>query len=95
MLKVNNKNTKTKSWRRFGAFIVNFEHISHSFLMLLLLSLNKYMLAWFSPFIGAKRLSTSAKTSKRNIQSKPIKIFFISFYRDRLQISLIRLHEFN
>ena len=35
LLKVNNKNTKTKvwnkrrHWHRFGVFIVNFEHISH------------------------------------------------------------------
>ena len=28
-----------------GVFIVNFEHISHIFLLLLLLTLNKYMLA--------------------------------------------------
>ena len=29
MFKVNNKDTKTTPWRRFGVFIVNFEHISH------------------------------------------------------------------
>ena len=29
MFKVNNKATKTTPWRRFGGFIVNFEHISH------------------------------------------------------------------
>ena len=36
MFKVNNRNTRTKS----GVFIVNFEHISHLALMVLLLTLN-------------------------------------------------------
>ena len=29
-------------WRRFGVFILNFDHISHLFLVLLLLTLNKW-----------------------------------------------------
>ena len=29
MFKVNDKDTKTTPLRRFGVFIVNFEHISH------------------------------------------------------------------
>ena len=41
----NNKNTRTTLWRRSGVFIVNFEDISHLFLVFLLLNLNKYMLA--------------------------------------------------
>ena len=32
-------------WRRSGVFIVNFEHISHIFLVFLMLTLNKQMLA--------------------------------------------------
>ena len=55
LLKVNNRRTRTRyeicsksiirtperrHWRRFGAFIVNFGHISHLVLMLLLLTLN-------------------------------------------------------
>ena len=55
LLKVNNKNTRTKCeicskltiktperrhWRRFGVFIVNFEHISHLFQVFPLLTLN-------------------------------------------------------
>ena len=36
MFKVNNKNTS-----RSGVIIVNFEHISHFFLVFLLLTLNK------------------------------------------------------
>ena len=55
LLKVNNKNTKTRyeicskltikireqhQWHHSGIFIVNFEHISHLVLVLLLLSLN-------------------------------------------------------
>ena len=35
----------SRQWRRFGVFIVNFEHISHPALMCLLLTLNKQMVA--------------------------------------------------
>ena len=60
MFKVNNINTrkrckicsmltiKTSEWRHWrwsGIFIVNFEHISHLFLVFLLSTFNKYMLA--------------------------------------------------
>ena len=56
LLKVNNRNTRTRCeisseltkktperrhWRRSGAFIVNFEHISHLVLVFLLLTLNR------------------------------------------------------
>ena len=56
LLKVNNRNTRTRCeicskltintperrhWRRSGFFIVNFEHISHLVLVFLLLTLNK------------------------------------------------------
>ena len=34
-----------RHWRRSGVFIINFEHISQLFLMFLLLTLNKYILA--------------------------------------------------
>ena len=55
MLKVNNKNTRTtrevsskltvktserRQWCRSGVFTVNFEHISHLVLVILLLTLN-------------------------------------------------------
>ena len=44
LLKVNNRNTRTKcelrQWRRSGVFIVNFEHISNLVLVSLLLTLN-------------------------------------------------------
>ena len=58
LLKVNNRNTRTRCeicskltiktperrhWRRYSVFIVNFEHISHLVLVLLLLTLNKQM----------------------------------------------------
>ena len=58
MLKVNNRNTRTRCeicskltiktperrhWRRFGVFLVNFEHISHLFLMFLLLTSSRQM----------------------------------------------------
>ena len=41
-VKVNKKNNtpERRHWRRFGVFIVNFEHISHLVLVFLLLTLN-------------------------------------------------------
>ena len=45
IFKVNYKDTRTRS----GVFIVNFEHISHLFLVLLLLPLNKQMFAGSYP----------------------------------------------
>ena len=56
LFKVNNRNTRTRceicskltintperrQWRRSGVFIVNFEHISHLVLVLLLLTLSR------------------------------------------------------
>ena len=38
------KDRIAKSGRRSGVFLVNFEHISHVFLVFLLLTLNKQML---------------------------------------------------
>ena len=55
LAQMNNRNTRTRceicskliiktperpQWRRSGVFIVNFEHISHLFLVFLLLTLN-------------------------------------------------------
>ena len=39
------KTPERRQWRRSGVFAVNFEHISNLFLVFLLLTLNKYMLA--------------------------------------------------
>ena len=36
-------NKAERHWRRSGVFIVNFEHISHLFLVFLLLTLNMQM----------------------------------------------------
>ena len=35
-----------RQWSHSGVFIVNFEHISHPFLMLLLLTLNRLAVSW-------------------------------------------------
>ena len=58
LFKVNNRNTRTRceicskltiktierhQWRRLGAFIVNFKHISYLVLVFLLLTLNMYL----------------------------------------------------
>ena len=40
MFKINIKETGTRSWRHSGVFVVNFKHISHLFLVFLLLTLN-------------------------------------------------------
>ena len=40
LFKVSNRNNRN-TWRHSGVFIVNFENISHLFLVLLLLTLNK------------------------------------------------------
>ena len=37
------KTPERRQWRRSGVFIVNFEHISHIVLVLLLLTLNMYL----------------------------------------------------
>ena len=39
------KTPKRRHRRRSGAFIVDFEHISHHFLLILLLTLNMYLFA--------------------------------------------------
>ena len=41
------KTSERRHWRRSGVFIVNFEHISHLFLVFLLLTLNN-VLDWFT-----------------------------------------------
>ena len=41
LLKVNKKTLERRHWRRSGVFIVNYEQISHIFLVFLLLILNK------------------------------------------------------
>ena len=38
---INGKIPVRRKWGRYGVFIVNFEHISHLFLVFLLLNLNK------------------------------------------------------
>ena len=52
LFKVNNRNNRKRceicsklTIKTPGVFIVNFKHISHLFLLFLLLTLNKYMLA--------------------------------------------------
>ena len=46
MFKVNNKDTRTKHWRRSGTFTVNFEHILHLVLVLLLLAFEHVIAGW-------------------------------------------------
>ena len=53
-LKLTTKAPEWRQWRRSGVFIVNFERISHLFLMFLLLILNKLMMAGSRHKIGKK-----------------------------------------
>ena len=70
LLKVNNRNTRTRCeicskltartlerryWRRSGVFVVNFEHISHLVLVFLLLTLNMQLPTGNMYFIVNKR----------------------------------------
>ena len=40
MIKINSKDTEQRYWRRYAVF-VNFEHISHHFLVIIVLTLSK------------------------------------------------------
>ena len=89
MFEVNNKDTR-RHWRRFGVFIDNFEYISHLFLMFLLLTLNKWMLAGYQCLksglrkykFSCKDLFCKCKISFENFlkRSLPKKNFFSVFY---------------
>ena len=46
MFKVNNKDTRTTPWGRSGVFLVNFEHISHLVLVVLLLTFEHVIAGW-------------------------------------------------
>ena len=43
MFKVTIKTSERRHWCRSGVFVVNFEHISHLVLVILLLTLNRQM----------------------------------------------------
>ena len=55
------KTSERSDWRRSGVFIVNFELISFIFLLFLLLTLNKEMIAW----IGTKSVNTMDQFFKK------------------------------
>ena len=84
MFKVNDKNTRTKHhWRRSGVFI-NFEHISHLFLVFLLLILNKQMLAGQCAF--AKGINCSFKITYNEYYNRVCNLFQpdqVAFIDDR------------
>ena len=53
------KTSERCQWRRTDVFIVNFEHISHIFLVFLLLTLNKELLTRF--IVGFKHIEHNMK----------------------------------
>ena len=77
MFKVNNRNIRTRfeicskltiktpercCWHCSGVFIINFEHISHLFLVFLLLTLSRHMLVGsFIWFMSAVLISTKCR----------------------------------
>ena len=53
LLRVNNRNTRTleRQWRRFGVFIVNFEHISHLYSSVSIVNFEHVIAGWEVPYI--------------------------------------------
>ena len=78
MFKVNNRNTRARCEicskltiktpeRRHGAFIVNFEHISHLVLVFLLLTLSRYMVIGYYVKKVVLFLYAKTKSEKKNL----------------------------
>ena len=51
MFKINNKPPKRRQWRRFGGFIVNFEHISHLCSSASIVNFEHVIASWGKAFI--------------------------------------------
>ena len=92
MFKVNNRNTRTRCEiyskltiktpeRRSGAFIMNFEHISHLVLVFLLLTLSRYMPAESKKFRKTKK-KTTIKIPERKPHRGVLKVFSSNADRD-------------
>ena len=56
------KASERRQWLRCGIFALNFQHISHFFLMFMLLTLNKLMLAGKVTVFVNQYMKTSSKT---------------------------------
>ena len=63
------KTSERRQWRRFGVFIVHFEHISHLVLESLLLTLNMQLLAGKS-FEKLFEKKNDAEKSRKNLTNK-------------------------
>ena len=74
MLKVNKKTPERRHSRRFGVSIVNFQHISHLFLMFLLLTLNKSM--WAGNMLKRNAAATFSYFSYVKIQTQNYKLTY-------------------
>ena len=61
------KTPERRQWRRSGVFIVNIEHISHLFLMFLLLTLNMQLPAGFSLSVNACHIFIYLSCASYNI----------------------------
>ena len=81
MFKVNNRNTrkrheicskltikttKRRKWHGSGVFIVNFELISHLFLVFLSLTLSKEILAWY--YLAYRFADSTSKTMQKHFK---------------------------
>ena len=88
------KTTERRQWRRPGVFIVNFEHISHFFLALLLLTLKKYMLAGiFSSVFLRQKYHTNLLDYIYCVKYKPLLLVFIYVHVSCLLLCLIMKTE--
>ena len=52
MFKINNKPPKRRQWRRFGGFIVNFEHISHLCSSVSIVNFEHVIADWVLYYLG-------------------------------------------
>ena len=66
-------------WRRSGVFIVNFEHISHLFLVFPFLTLNKSMLAGLLPFTNTVHARMRRDETRRDASNRRDRFWFIWF----------------
>ena len=76
MFKVNNKatNTKTRHWRRFGGFIVNFAHISHLCFSVSIVNFEHVIASW-----DVNKSSYHFGTRERNAGNEFENQYFIIF----------------
>ena len=72
MFKVNNKDTKTMLWCRFGGFIVNFEHVSHLCSSVSVVNFEHVIVSWAIPEYRSNNTTENQKVKR------PVLMFIVS-----------------